>query len=78
MASTSGDVDNAFGSWPIANQRMASSLQYMGYDVRFEWAEGFAHNADFGSRQFPEAMKWLWRDETHVPSVDTSDDLGGH
>ena len=77
MASTSGDVDNAFGSWPIANQRMASSLQYMGYDVRFEWAEGFAHNADFGSRQFPEAMKWLWRDETHVPSVDTSDDLGG-
>ena len=77
MASTSGDVDNAFGSWPIANQRLASSLQYMGYDLHFEWAEGFAHNADFGSRQFPEAMKWLWRDETHVPSVDTSDDLGG-
>ncbi|MEM9644569.1 MAG: alpha/beta hydrolase-fold protein, partial [Planctomycetota bacterium] len=40
MADTSGDVDNAFGSWPWANQRMASALGYMGYDVRFDWAEG--------------------------------------
>lgn len=77
MADTSGDVDNAFGSWPIANQRMASALQYMGYDVRFDWAEGYAHNADFGSMHFPEAMKWLWRNETHTPVVDTSDDLRG-
>jgi enterochelin esterase family protein len=77
MADTSGDVDNAFGSWPIANQRMASALQYMGYDVRFDWAEGYAHNADFGSSRFPDAMKWLWRNETHQPKIDTSDDLGG-
>ena len=77
MADTSGDVDNAFGSWPWANQRMASSLQYMGYDVRFDWAEGYAHNADFGSRNFPDAMRWLWRKEKHTPRIDTSDDLGG-
>ncbi len=77
MADTSGDVDNAFGSWPWANQRMASSLQYMGYDVRFDWAEGYAHNADYGSSRFPDAMKWLWRNETVEPTVDTRDDLKG-
>ncbi len=77
MADTSGDIDNAFGSWPWSNQRMASALQYMGYDVRFDWAEGYAHNADYGSAQFPEAMKWLWRSETHRPVLDTSGDLGG-
>ncbi|MEM0925108.1 MAG: SMP-30/gluconolactonase/LRE family protein, partial [Planctomycetota bacterium] len=75
MSDTSGDIDNPFGSWPWANQRVASALRYMGYDLRFDWAEGYAHNADFGSMQFPEAMKWLWRDEVHVSNVDTSDDL---
>jgi enterochelin esterase family protein len=77
MADTSGDVDNAFGSWPWANRRMASSLQYMGYDVRFDWAEGYAHNADYGSSKFPDAMKWLWRNETHEPTIDTRGDLRG-
>ncbi len=77
MSDTSGDVDNQFGSWPWANQLMASSLQYMGYDVRFDWAEGYAHNADFGSSKFPEAMKWLWRNETHQAVLDTRGDLKG-
>lgn len=77
MADTSGDIDNAFGSWPWANRRMASSLQYMGYDVRFDWAEGYAHNADYGSSQFPDAMRWLWREQTQMPKIDTQDDLRG-
>lgn len=77
MADTSGDVDNAFGSWPWANQQMASALKYMGYDTRFDWAEGYAHNADFGGAMFPEAMKWLWRKEAHQPVLDTHGDLGG-
>ncbi len=77
MADTSGDIDNKFGSWPWANQRMASALQYMGYDTRFDWAEGYAHNADFGSSKFPEAMQWLWRKEAHTPVIDTKGDLGG-
>lgn len=77
MADTNGDVDNAFGSWWWANQRMASALQYMGYDVRFDQAEGYAHNADFGGSKFPEAMKWLWRKESHTPTYNTSGDLGG-
>lgn len=77
MADTSGDIDNRFGSWPWSNQRMASALNYMGYDTRFDWAEGYAHNADYGSSRFPEAMKWLWRTEKHEPVLDTSGDLGG-
>jgi enterochelin esterase-like enzyme/sugar lactone lactonase YvrE len=77
MADTSGDVDNAFGSWPWANQQMASALKYMGYDVRFDWAEGYAHNADFGGSRFPDAMRWLWRNETHTPELNTRGDLGG-
>ncbi len=77
MADTSGDVDNAFGSWWWANQRMASAVQYMGYDVRFDQAEGYGHNADFGGAKFPEAMKWLWRKEVYTPTYNTSGDLGG-
>lgn len=77
MADTSGDVDNAYGSWWWANQRMAAALKYMGYDVRFDQAEGFAHNSDYGSSRFPDAMKWLWRQQAHTPVIDTSGDLGG-
>ncbi len=77
MADTSGDIDNPFGSWWWSNQQMASALTYMGYDVRFDQAEGYAHNADHGGALFPDALKWLWRKETHVPKYDTKGDLGG-
>lgn len=77
MADTSADIDNVAGSWPWGNQQMASALKYMGYDVRFDWAEGYAHNADHGGALFPDAVKWLWRTETHTPVLDTSGDLGG-
>lgn len=77
LADTSGDLDNRFGSWPWANQRMASALEYMGYDVRFDWAEGYSHGPDFASTRFSNAMKWLWRNEKHQPVLDTSDDLAG-
>ena len=77
MSDTSGDIDNAFGSWPRSNQQMASALKYMGYDTRFDWAEGYAHNNDFGSAHFPEAMQWLWRKEQFKPVLDTRGDLGG-
>ena len=56
---------------------MAAALQYMGYDTRFDQAEGYAHNADFGSSRFPDAMKWLWRKEANQPKLDTKGDLGG-
>jgi sugar lactone lactonase YvrE len=49
----------------------------MGYDVRFDWAEGYAHSADHGGALFPDALKWLWRNETHQPKIDTKGDLKG-
>ncbi len=61
----------------LANQLMSASLKYMGYDTRFDWAEGYAHNSDFGGERFPEAMKWLWRKEKFEPTLDTKGDLKG-
>lgn len=77
MADTSGDVVNAFGSWPLANKQMAASLKYMGYDLHFEWAEGYRHSSEHGGTHFPEALKWLWRKETAKPEIKFPQDLGG-
>ena len=56
----SNDVDNQAGSWPLANQLMAKSLEYMKYDHQFVMGDG-QHNSKHGASIFPEAMKWLWR-----------------
>ncbi|MBI3878267.1 MAG: hypothetical protein HY300_20285, partial [Verrucomicrobia bacterium] len=77
MADTSGDVVNAFGSWPLANKQMAASLKYMGYDTHFEWAEGYRHSSEHGGTHFPEALKWLWRKDTAKPEINIKQDLGG-
>ncbi len=77
LEDTAGDLDNPFGNWPIANQQMHAALRYMGYDVRFDFAEGYGHNSQHGGSLFPEAMRWLWRTEPHVPVIDTKGDLGG-
>ena len=61
LEDASGDLDNPFGNWPIANQQMAAALKYQGYDVRFDFAEGYGHNSNHGGSIFPEALKWLWR-----------------
>jgi len=56
----SGDLDNPFGNWPLANQQMARALAYQKYDHIFVFGDG-AHNSKHGASLFPEAMKWLWR-----------------
>ncbi len=56
----SNDLDIFAGSWYLANQSMAKSLAYAGYDVKLEiGTEG--HNAKHGAAILPEALKWLWR-----------------
>lgn len=60
LQDSSGDLDNPFGNWPLANQMMNSSLKYMKYDVKFDYVEGFGHNSDRGGVVFPDAVKWLW------------------
>jgi enterochelin esterase-like enzyme/sugar lactone lactonase YvrE len=77
LEDTGDDVDNQFGSWPLANKQMAAALRYMGYDVRFDYAEGFGHDSRHGGRLFPDAVTWLWRSEPHRPSLNTAGDLKG-
>ena len=57
----SNDLDNRWGNWPLANQQMASSLKFRGYDYRFEFGDG-AHTHKHGGALLPEALRWLWRD----------------
>ena len=35
------DLDNANGNWPLANQTLAKSLAFAGYDYRFDYGQGF-------------------------------------
>ena len=77
LADTSGDVDNQFGSWPLANKLMSAALKHMGYDTRFDWAEGFSHSSEHGGALFPDALKWLWRKEKHQFTADTNGPLKG-
>lgn len=49
------------GNWWIANQDMASALQYSGYETTFvAGTEG--HNATHGSSILPDALRWVWKD----------------
>jgi enterochelin esterase-like enzyme len=58
----SEDVENErYGSWPLANIRMANALKLRDYDVHFSFGKG-THNSGQGAAEFPEEMIWLWRD----------------
>lgn len=58
----SNDMEwDRYGSWPLANVRMANALKLQDYDFRFSFGKG-SHNGAHGEAQFPEAMTWLWRD----------------
>jgi enterochelin esterase-like enzyme len=54
------DLDNANGNWPLANQTLAKSLAYAGYDYRFEFGHGF-HSNRHGRAMLPDTLRWLWR-----------------
>ena len=56
----SNDLDNLHGSWPLANQEMAASLKFKGYDYKFEFGDG-GHNGKHGGAILPESLRWLWR-----------------
>ncbi len=55
------DLDNLHGHWPLANQQMASSLKFKGYDYQFELGDG-GHSGKHGGMLLPETLRWLWRD----------------
>jgi enterochelin esterase family protein len=62
LQDSTGDLDNPFGNWPLANKQMFAALTYMKYDVRFDFTEGYGHNSMRGGSILPEALRWLWRD----------------
>lgn len=50
-------------SWPMANERMASALQAMGYDFRYVYAKGAGHcDPRVQVHTLPSALEWLWSD----------------
>jgi enterochelin esterase family protein len=55
------DLDNNNGNWPLANQTLAKSLAFAGYDYRFEYGQGF-HSTAHGRAILPDSLRWLWRD----------------
>lgn len=60
MQDGANDLDNQHGSWWLANQTLARSLAYAGYDYKFEQGLGF-HSNNHIRAILPDALRWLWR-----------------
>ena len=60
MQDGANDLDNQHGSWWLANQTLARSLAYAGYDYKFEQGMGFHSNGHIRAI-LPDALRWLWR-----------------
>jgi enterochelin esterase-like enzyme len=59
-----------YGSWALANIRLANALKMKGYDFHFSFGKG-THNSGQGAAEFPEQMIWLWRDYDASKTVQT-------
>ncbi len=59
-----------YGSWPLANIRMANALKLKGYDFHFSFGQG-PHTAGEGGAEFAEEMTWLWRGYDPAKSSET-------
>ncbi len=57
----SHDLNIYAGDWWMANQSMASALEYAGYDVKFVTGDK-DHDMEQGGAILPDALRWLWRD----------------
>jgi enterochelin esterase family protein len=60
------DLDNIAGNWPLANQYMAKSLAFKGYDYQFDYGHGF-HSGKHGQAILPDSLRWLWRGYQAAP-----------
>jgi enterochelin esterase family protein len=59
-----------YGSWALANIRLANALKLKNYDFHFSFGKG-THNSAHGAAEFPEQMIWLWRDYDPVKTSQT-------
>jgi len=70
-ADGSNDMENdRYGSWPLANIRMANALHLKAYDSHFSFSHG-THNPAHGAAEFPEEMTWLWRNYDPLKTSET-------
>jgi len=70
----SNDLNNLHGDWPLANQQMARSLAFAGYDFPFVFGDG-AHNGRHGGTILADSLRWLWRPDASTPKPLTQDNL---
>ncbi|HLJ18491.1 MAG TPA: alpha/beta hydrolase-fold protein [Bryobacteraceae bacterium] len=62
MQDGANDQENdRYGSWPLANIRLANALKLREYDFHFSFGHG-THNGGHGASEFPAEMMWVWRD----------------
>jgi enterochelin esterase-like enzyme len=63
-----------YGSWPLANIRMANALKLKGYDFQFTFGKG-PHSQAEGAAEFADELTWLWRgyDPTKTSETYTQD-----
>jgi len=66
----SEDLEIRYGSWSMANLRLANALKLQDYDFHFSRGKG-THNSAQGAAEFPEEMIWLWRDYDPGKTVQT-------
>lgn len=55
------DLETQFGNWWLANQQMASALEFRDYDYKFVGGKG-GHDGEHGGSIFPDSLRWLFRD----------------
>jgi enterochelin esterase family protein len=53
------DLDNWLGNWPLANQQMATALQFADYEYRFVYGEGM-HSLRHAGAIFADSLRWLF------------------
>ncbi len=67
----SNDQENPkYGSWPLANLRMANALKLKGYDFHFSFGVG-PHSSGEGGAEFAQSLEWLWRGYDPQRTADT-------
>jgi enterochelin esterase-like enzyme len=71
MQDGSEDIESdRYGSWPLANLRLANALKFKEYDFHFSFGKG-THNSGQGAAEFPAEMIWLWRDYDPAKTAQT-------
>ena len=67
----SNDQENPnYGSWPMANIRMANALKLKGYDFQFTFGKG-PHSQAEGAAEFADELIWLWRGYDPAKTLET-------